>query len=83
MKFDMPGRTRPVEKIAQAVAKCSTEVTPPVACESMGPSKPERRKLVEVEFRLLFMANALSRIIMPFTKTNVLLSSCGLKTATL
>jgi hypothetical protein len=62
----MPPRTRPIEKFAQAVAKCSTEVNNLAVILYSNADIPL--------LRLQSMANALWRITIQFTRTNVLLN---------
>lgn len=62
----MPGRTRPIEKFAEAVAKCSTEVNN-IRASNGG--------FMLTDVRLLYTGNASLQISMEYTRTNVLRSS--------
>ena len=63
----MPGRTRPIEKFAEAVTKCSAEVNASHEPAPLG-------QLLNCN-RLRLTGNALLQIIMGYTRTNVLLNS--------
>ena len=63
----MPGRTRPIERFAEAVAKCSAEVNSSYEPAPLG-------QLLNCN-RLRFTENALLQITMGYTRTNVLPNS--------
>ena len=63
----MPGRTRPIERFAEAVAKCSAEVNSSYEPAPLG-------QLLNCN-RLRFTENALLQITMGYTRINVLPNS--------
>ena len=63
----MPGRTRPIEKFAEAVTKCSAEVNSAYEPAPL-------RELLNCN-RLRFTENALLQTTMGYIRTNALLNS--------